>query len=86
MIIQNDKYVKLRYIYSASVVVETPDLTILSDPWFTPAEYGSWYHYPPLPKDPIEIIYQVKPSILQISGYLGANAVGFLGFGGLLYG
>ena len=59
MIIQNYKYVKLRYIYSASVVVETPDLTILSDPWFTPAEYGSWYHYPPLPKDPIEIIGKV---------------------------
>jgi len=54
-----NRTVKFRYIYSASVVVETPDLTILSDPWFTPAEYGSWYHYPPLPNDPVEIIGKV---------------------------
>ena len=50
---------KLRYIYSACVVVETPNVTVLSDPWFTPAEYGSWHHYPPLPRDPVEIIGKV---------------------------
>ena len=50
---------KLRYIYSACVVVETPNVTVLSDPWFTPGEYGSWYHYPPLPRDPVEVIGKV---------------------------
>ena len=50
---------KLRYIYSACVVVETSDVTILSDPWFTPGEYGSWMHYPPLPDDPVDVIGKV---------------------------
>ena len=50
---------KLRYIYSACVVVETPNVIVLSDPWFTPAEYGSWHHYPPLPRDPVEVIGKV---------------------------
>ena len=50
---------KIRYIYSACVVVETPDVTIVSDPWFTPGEYGSWMHYPPLPSDPVDIIGEV---------------------------
>ena len=51
---------KVRYIYSACVVVETEDVRILSDPWFTQgAEYGSWFHYPPLPEDPVNIIGQV---------------------------
>ena len=50
---------KLRYIYSACVVVETPNVIVLSDPWFTPAEYGSWQHYPPLTRDPVEVIGKV---------------------------
>ena len=48
---------KVRYIYSACVVVTTPDLTICSDPWFSPGIYdGSWFQYPPLPGDPVEVI------------------------------
>ena len=50
---------KIRYIFSACVVVETPDIKIVSDPWFTPGEYGSWMHYPPLPDDPVDIIGKV---------------------------
>lgn len=51
---------EVRYIYSACVVIETPDVSILSDPWFTQgAEYGSWYHYPPLADDPLDIIGKV---------------------------
>jgi UDP-MurNAc hydroxylase len=39
--------IKIRYIYSASVVIETPDLKILTDPWFTQGILdGSWFHYP----------------------------------------
>lgn len=50
----------VRYIYSACVVIETTEIKILCDPWFTPGAYdGSWYQYPPLPKDPIEIIGKV---------------------------
>ncbi len=47
---------RVRYIYSACVVVETSGPRILSDPWFTPGAYdGSWYQYPALP-DPIAAI------------------------------
>lgn len=38
---------RIRYIYSACVVIETPDVKILCDPWFTPGAYdGSWFQYP----------------------------------------
>ena len=48
---------KVRYLYSACVVVETPDVNICCDPWFTDGLYeGSWYQYPPMPRDPIDII------------------------------
>ena len=51
---------KVRYIYSACVVIETPDVKILCDPWFTPgAYYGSWHQYPSLPRDPVDIIGEV---------------------------
>jgi UDP-MurNAc hydroxylase len=50
----------VRYVYSACVVVETEDVKILCDPWFTPGAYdGSWYQYPPLPKTPAEVIGEV---------------------------
>jgi UDP-MurNAc hydroxylase len=40
---------KLRYIKSSTVVIESNDVKILSDPWLIDGEYyGSWYHYPPL--------------------------------------
>ena len=57
---------KVRYIYSSCVVVDTPDVTILSDPWFTQgAEYGAWYHYPPLARDPLDVIG--KADVIYIS-------------------
>lgn len=54
---------RVRYIYSACVAIETDDATILSDPWFTPGAYdGSWYQYPVLDDPigtigPVDIIY-----------------------------
>lgn len=51
--------IKVTYIYSACVVIETPDIRILCDPWFTDGIYdGSWYLYPPV-KDPIKLIGEV---------------------------
>ncbi len=48
---------RVRYIYSASVVVETPDVRTLSDPWFTPGAYdGSWYQYPAALPDSVAAI------------------------------
>lgn len=47
----------VRHVYSACVVVTTPDLTLCCDPWFTPGAYdGSWYQYPALGEDPVELI------------------------------
>lgn len=47
---------RLRYIYSACVVIETEDTKILCDPWFTPGIYdGAWVQYPIL-ADPIRTI------------------------------
>jgi L-ascorbate metabolism protein UlaG (beta-lactamase superfamily) len=40
---------KIRYIASACVMIESQGVRILTDPWLTDGEYyGSWYHYPPL--------------------------------------
>jgi len=40
---------KVRQIYSATVVIEHQGIKILCDPWFTEGIYhGSWFHYPPL--------------------------------------
>ncbi len=48
---------KVRYIYSACVVIETLDVVLCCDPWFTPGAYdGSWYQYPPLEDDPVNVI------------------------------
>lgn len=47
---------RVRYLYSACVVIESADARILCDPWFTPGAYdGSWYQYPPL-AHPVETI------------------------------
>lgn len=47
---------RVRYLYSACVVIESPDVRILCDPWFTQGAYdGAWYQYPPI-ADPIETI------------------------------
>jgi UDP-MurNAc hydroxylase len=48
--------IAVRYIYSACVVIKTPDQKILCDPWFTEGIYdGSWYHYPRV-EDPLNLI------------------------------
>lgn len=50
---------KLKYIYSACVVIETPDCRICCDPWFTQGAYdGSWFQYPRL-EDPITAIGRI---------------------------
>jgi UDP-MurNAc hydroxylase len=49
----------VRYIYSACVVMTTPDVRVLNDPWFTEGVYdGSWFHYPEV-IDPIGSIGDV---------------------------
>ena len=51
---------RLRYIYSACTVIETEDVKIVSDPWFTPGAYdGSWFQYPVI-DDPITVIGPVE--------------------------
>tara|TARA_B100000886_G_scaffold93274_1_gene61664 strand:+ start:20388 stop:21680 length:1293 start_codon:yes stop_codon:yes gene_type:complete len=51
---------KLRYIYSACVLIETDRVKLLCDPWFTQGiYYGSWFQYPPLPVNPEENIGKV---------------------------
>jgi len=51
--------INLRYIYSACVVTETPDLSILHDPWFTDGIYdGTWFQFPKI-ADPVQTIGDV---------------------------
>jgi UDP-MurNAc hydroxylase len=43
--------IRVTYIYSACVVIETADCRLVCDPWFSEGIYdGSWYHYPPVDK------------------------------------
>jgi UDP-MurNAc hydroxylase len=47
---------KVTYYYSACVTIETPDIRILCDPWFTEGAFdGSWYQYPKL-ESPVKTI------------------------------
>jgi UDP-MurNAc hydroxylase len=51
--------INVKYIYSACVVTETPDISILHDPWFTDGIYdGSWFQFPKI-ENPIESIGDV---------------------------
>lgn len=51
--------IDIRYIYSACVVIQTPDIRVLCDPWMTEgAFYGAWYHFPPV-KEPLRQIGNV---------------------------
>jgi UDP-MurNAc hydroxylase len=53
------KGITVRYIYSACVVITSPNVAILTDPWFTEGIYdGSWFHFPKV-SDPIRLIGQV---------------------------
>ncbi len=55
---------KIKYIYSACLEVETEDLRLLMDPWFTDGIYdGSWYQFPKI--DPFK--YISKPDAIYIS-------------------
>ncbi|MBD2842460.1 MBL fold metallo-hydrolase [Erythrobacter rubeus] len=48
--------ISVKYIYSACIVIATPDVRILCDPWFTEGVYdGSWYHFPEV-SNPLEAI------------------------------
>ena len=50
---------RLRYIYSACVVIESDDIKLLCDPWFTDGIYdGAWFKFPDL-IDPAEKIGDV---------------------------
>ena len=43
---------KIRYIKSATIAIETKGIKILTDPWLVDGEYyGSWFHYPELKID-----------------------------------
>lgn len=51
--------ITVRYIYSACIVISTPDLKVLCDPWFTDGIFdGSWYQFPKL-DDPFKAIGDV---------------------------
>ena len=51
--------IRVTYLYSACVVIETADLRVLCDPWFTDGIYdGSWYQFPKL-EDPAARIGRV---------------------------
>lgn len=45
---------KIRYLYSACVVISTEDCTVLCDPWFYPAYDGAWAQWPKIEK-PLEV-------------------------------
>jgi len=51
--------IKVSYIYSACIIIETEDCKILCDPWFTEGIYdGSWFHFPKV-DDPLNLIGEV---------------------------
>ncbi|ASM50740.1 hypothetical protein PESP_a2826 [Pseudoalteromonas espejiana DSM 9414] len=56
---------KVRYIYSACIEIETKDIRILTDPWFTPGAYDGAWHQFPLIDNPLEIIKE--PDVIYIS-------------------
>jgi len=50
---------RVRYIYSACIVIETSDIRVCCDPWFTDGIYeGSWYQYPKV-EDPLAAIGKI---------------------------
>jgi UDP-MurNAc hydroxylase len=52
----NKNSIVVKYIYSACIVTESPDVKILHDPWFTQGVYdGAWYHFPVI-SNPLELI------------------------------
>jgi UDP-MurNAc hydroxylase len=56
---------KVKFIYSACVEIQTSGITILTDPWFTDGVHGgSWYHFPEV-VDPFK--YITEPDYIYIS-------------------
>ena len=56
---------RVRYIYSACIEIETPDVRILTDPWFTDGAYdGSWHQFPKL-EAPLDTLRE--PDLIYIS-------------------
>lgn len=52
--------IRVTYLYSACVTIETADLRVVCDPWFTDGAFdGSWYQYPRL-DNPLERIGAVQ--------------------------
>lgn len=55
----------IKNYYSACIQIETPDLKILCDPWFTQGiADGAWHHFP-FAKEPLKFID--KPDLVYIS-------------------
>ena len=55
----------IRYIYSACLEIQTSDVCILTDPWFSQGIYdGSWFHFPKI-KSPLDII--TEPDVIYVS-------------------
>ena len=55
---------KVKYISSACIQVETSDVSILCDPWFTQGIYdGSWFSFPLI--DPFDFIDE--PDYIYVS-------------------
>jgi UDP-MurNAc hydroxylase len=51
--------IRVTYFYSACVRIDTPDVRVLCDPWFTPGAYdGSWFQFPRL-EQPLKRIGEV---------------------------
>lgn len=51
---------RARYLTNACVLVETPDLRLLCDPWFTEGVYdGSWFHDQPVEPfcEPVDAVF-----------------------------
>lgn len=45
----------ITHLQSSTQIISLGSTKVLTDPWLTDGEYyGSWYHYPPFPKDKIK--------------------------------
>ena len=55
----------IRYIYSACLEIQTSDVCILTDPWFSQGIYdGSWFHFPNI-ESPLDIL--TEPDVIYVS-------------------
>ena len=64
---------KIKYLSSASVLIQDEDSSLLTDPWFVDGEfYGSWCNYPPctIKFDELEKIYRIMGDTFRSKAYL----------------